>query len=394
MLSRMTILRDFSFNLLATLLPILLIQFVIFPSIAERVANEEYGLFLSVYSYLNLLPSTIGNAINNIRLIRNNEYKRLNINGDFSIIIHIGQCINLLVSVLVYFYYFNIVKITDTFFLIFASMIWLYREYYLVTYRITLDYKSVLINSIIVTVGSCIAFLIFLCSDFLFLFFVFPQALSLVHIICTTNLHKERCIRTPLFVTVTRDSLIMLATAFLSRLISYADKIILYPILGGAAVSVYYIAGLLGKSLGLAIGPMNSVALSYLAGYDNKPENVMEKVSIWSFLLCVLSYFFAIGLGEPLLCYLYPLQYKMVLPYINIATMAMMTMIYSSVINPFVLKFCDLKWQIYINVMSSTMYVLLGVVAAKYYGLYGFCIVIIIINAFKTLASFLVYRYR
>ena len=69
--------------------------------------------------------------------------------------------------------------------------------------------------------------------------------------------------------------------------------------------------------------------------------------------------------------------------YVPIMTaVAMITMI-SSVLNPFILKFCSMKWQLVINFSVLCCYVGLALLLARVYGLMGFCVSVLVSNILK-----------
>lgn len=70
----------------------------------------------------------------------------------------------------------------------------------------------------------------------------------------------------------------------LARAINYADKILLYPLLGGTMVSVYYAATVFSKVVSLAITPINSVALSYLSKINKKTNSLFK----WTYIVGIV----------------------------------------------------------------------------------------------------------
>ena len=77
-----------------------------------------------------------------------------------------------------------------------------------------------------------------------------------------TRLLKEPFVKTGLFSKVNGDVNRLVIATIISNMMNYADKLVLYPIIGGYAVSVYYTATILGKIIGMLTGPINSVILA------------------------------------------------------------------------------------------------------------------------------------
>lgn len=63
----------------------------------------------------------------------------------------------------------------------------------------------------------------------------------------------------------------------------------------------------------------------------------------------------------------------------------------TSMITPFVLRFFDIKWQIWINGITTIMYIIISLSLLKLGGLMGFCIGALLANIIKLLITTYVY---
>lgn len=70
------------------------------------------------------------------------------------------------------------------------------------------------------------------------------------------------------------ESTTLFIAGLISRLINYADKLLIYPVLGGEEVAVYYAASIIGKMISMLISPISNVVLSYLAKIEKKKDNI------------------------------------------------------------------------------------------------------------------------
>ena len=55
----------------------------------------------------------------------------------------------------------------------------------------------------------------------------------------------------------------------MNSIVKYADRLILYPLLGGVAVSIYYSATIISKLISLAVTPLSTVILSYFSKMES-----------------------------------------------------------------------------------------------------------------------------
>ena len=96
------IILDIVLNITATAIPLIILQLVVLPLIATKMSDELYGFTLTIISTITIIASSLGNALNNVRLIKNRVYEEKGIQGDFSILL-LGElvigCITLVLSI-------------------------------------------------------------------------------------------------------------------------------------------------------------------------------------------------------------------------------------------------------------------------------------------------------
>ena len=65
---------DFSINILASVIYTFARQIVVFPMLAARLTDADYGTLLTVVGLANVCTAMVGNTLNNISLIQNTKY--------------------------------------------------------------------------------------------------------------------------------------------------------------------------------------------------------------------------------------------------------------------------------------------------------------------------------
>ena len=76
---------DMALNIVATLVPMISLQLVILPLVSRSMDADDYGIAVAVIALFGLIPLTLGNVINNVRLLRNQDYADKGVSGDFPI---------------------------------------------------------------------------------------------------------------------------------------------------------------------------------------------------------------------------------------------------------------------------------------------------------------------
>ena len=109
-------------------------------------------------------------------------------------------------------------------------------------------------------------------------------------------------------------------------------------------------------------------------------------------ILCAFGYVVCILISRPVLLFLYPqfADAAMKLIYITTGTAIMQTMI--AIADPFVLKFFEMKWQVLLNGCTAAVYVTLGLLLLKGFGVTGFCYGVLITNVIKFIIMLLIYH--
>lgn len=373
---------DSLLNIIATSIPLLILQLVTLPVVGATLGGDQYGLVVTLISLFTLLSLPFGNVLNNIRLLKDNEYKQKKITGDFNVLLAGSIIISSFMMILGTVYYEGMFSLVSIILMITISCINLLREYLLVSFRIKLNYKGILVNNIILGIGYITGTLVFYLTGYWQLIFIFGTGLSLFYIIRNSNLLKETFTTTKLFKKTIYQSLILFCSSFLKTILSYADKLLLFPLLGPTAVSIYYTATILGKIISMMITPVNGVMLSYLVRMEKMKTKNFMYILVFTSVVGVIGYFATIIISHPLLYLLYPNWANESMELIYITTASAILGVMSSVIHPFILRFNNINWQLLISGTNVAVYIIC-VVFFSFYGLIGFSLGILIANVFK-----------
>lgn len=390
-MNKLKILGDVLLNIVASALPIIMLQLFVFPSLAKDIDTESYGLMIAIYSLLNIIPAAIGTTLNNIRLLHDLSYKKLNIEGDFNILTFAGSLISILGMILGFIYLNGGINFLEIVIFSIISVEILIHDYLISEFRIKLNFKLILMDRIVLSLGFLIGLLLFNLTKNWHLPFLIGYTANLIFALKYTTLWKEKNIKTTLFPFIMKESTYFLISTLLLRLTTYADKLLLYPLLGGNAVSIYYAATILSKVVSLAITPLNSVMLSYLSKISNKPNQLFWKVFYSSLLVCIIGYFASVYVSDSLLRIFYPMFKEEAAQYIYLTSATTSLNVLASIIQPFVLKYASMKFQILINFSDVVLYTSLSLLLLSLYGLVGFCFGVMLSRIIKVVILLLVY---
>lgn len=359
-------------NILASAVPLVVLQLVILPLVAVRVDAAEYGLIVTVASFFSFCPATLGNVINNVRLIRNKDYENNGLKGDFNVLVLVSTLLSVLLS-MGYIYMFVHLSLTGALLVVVTSALWCLQSYWLVAFRLQVDYVAILVNNILLSIGYTLGLALFAVSGYWELIYFSGQVFSFLYLLKTTRIWREPCVKTRLFYSVLKESGLLTASGLLACMSTYCDRIILFPLLGGSLVSVYYVSTLFAKIISFAASAVNNVALSYLSKVEDS-----QRKSFWATLfagavVCLLCYFAVIVVAPLFLQMLYPQFVQQALIYVPIASATAFVSVLSSLMNPYILRFRPMKWQLVFSAASASIYMIAAFALTCLFGLMGFC---------------------
>lgn len=378
-------------NIIATAIPTFVLQLLILPNLAKFMSDDNYGALVTILALLNVLPSTTGNVLNNIRLLYDENYKEEGLQGDFNVILTILEVFNFLTVIVFLLFYLPGVTWWSLLLTGLVTMLWLAREYFIVAFRLVINYKAILLCNIICVAGYGVGYVLFrLIGDWQYIY-IFGHLFSLVYCIIRSPLWKEPFKITARFKRTSTQGLLLLIAKVFNRVLTYADKIIIFPVLGGALVSVFYTATVFGKVVSLVITPINSVVLTYLSKVKNKKDNMFKSALLIGIVVCAVGYVVCVAISRPVLSILYPQFVDDAMNYIFVTTGTTVLYALTSIVDPFIMKFFDMKWQIAINGGTVVVYLALCITLLSFWGLMGFCVGALLTNALKLLFMIFIY---
>lgn len=386
--------KDTILNIIATIIPLIGLQLLILPVMAKYMGAEEYGVLLTIVSLITMVSNSLGNSLNNIRLIQCSECQGTKQDTDYNFLLVLEELVNIAII-------FLWMKLTDIrlntieiFCVVIYAVVSVLREYYVVYFRIILNYKKIVRSNICLFVGYLVGYIVFRMTGIGAMVYLTGIGISLIYVMIGNPLVKERITRTMAFRYTLYSTMILSISSLLESALNYADRLIIYPMIGGTAVSIYYTATLLGKVINSGITPVTSVVLSYISKRERTNLNEFKLLLGTSAVLGIIGYIVCIFISKPVLGILYPKWVEDSLKYIYITTLSAVCSMVISVVRPFVLKFCNIVWQLVINAVSFSTYLIISIVLFQKFGLYGFCVGVFISVFIKLVILLMVYYKR
>ena len=247
-----------------------------------------------------------------------------------------------------------------------------------------MQFNKILINNGILIAGYGIGIFAFLYVVPKWqLIFIIAYVLSGIYDYLNTDFIREPIARTPLFrETVGKIGSLMVANA-LNTSIAYFDKLLLYPLLGGLAVSVYSTASLVGKMLYLVSTPLNSLLLSYLVRIETFKLSSLKRHLLLIVTIMVFGYLTCVGIGYPLTDFLYPQWAEESHIFIPITVAANVFLLVGSLANTILIRYYKTSFQMAIQAINLVLYLIISLTLMYFWGLLGFSIGVALVAGIK-----------
>lgn len=384
--------KDMIYNLLATAISTGVMQLVLFPQFALRLDDHEYGELLTIMGIINVITLSLGNNLFNVRIVVNEKYNESGLKGDFQILLFISFLIALIMIISAGMYF----KWTTEMFMgtMLVTAFSVLYSYYLVAFRININFKKNLYANIIMA-------LVFVIGAFTIIkiilwpwIFVLSYILCIIYIASTSDIILEPIAKTKLFWSTTKVTLLFFISGIIGTVTMYLDRFIIFPILGGSSVSYFTTACFFSKSISLILLPITAVLLSYISSNKLLMTNKRFIVTNWILIiLSILFLFFSLTFGKFVTGLLYPTLIDASKPYLLLASIGVIIGISGSFNGIVVLAKAPSFWQVVISTEKLICYLLFCLIFVKMYGLYGMCVGIIITNTICFITNFIVGNY-
>ncbi|MGR9048662.1 hypothetical protein ACQ4XT_08540 [Halobacillus faecis] len=282
-----TIIFEFGYNIFSFSLLIFAQQLFALPIIARFYDSDQFGKIVLAFGISNILTSMFGFSIGSARLLDEKYY-----NYNYLKIFYVSCLFISFISFAIY--YFIIGGYLDSLIYVFICLLGSIRYFYLAEYRLLDSHSWVLKQNVFYFIGIVLGLVFFLFfQNWLFVFFI-AELLSVV--ITSYSLYKADFFK--LFKDRSDISLSNVNQLVINNGASYSlmyyDRFIIFPILGGANVSIYYSAAISSKIGGLIFNPLSNFILGKLS-----PKNSGNKVKIHRYLygsIVVIMFYFTVSI--------------------------------------------------------------------------------------------------
>ena len=390
----MKFIKDTSINIISNLLIIVVVQLITFPLFNQNENENTFAIIIVLYGIAILLATTLGNTLNNVRLLYNDDLNIKQKNNLFNKIFLVLLTFNCIVFIFIEIYYGAILNV-DFFLLLIFSCLLTSRYYMNVVFRENLNYRKIFILNLWVLVGYLIGLFVYIfIINAYSIAFVTGELFGFLYLLKNYEfkIDKSAKVQKNKLKEIKKDLYNFISINLIINILNYLDRFILLPIIGPAAVTIYFIGSTVSKMLSLITTPVNNVILSYLTVGKNKTKYIFL-LNICILIGFIPFYFIVKYISMFLIKLLYNNYYQEVYEVIGLITLICLLSIYNSILNPFVMKIISSSIIFKIQIIYGFIYLITAVLGSYYFDLKGFCIATILSMIIKLIiTNILIYK--
>lgn len=367
------ILSDSVWSIGGLVLMNVMLQFAVYPQWERRAGEAALGNILYLISLMNIFAVSAGVSVSYARLKRSSE--KGTGNSPYLIILAAASVVAVAFGAAISVLGGVSMSIAERVMFCAVSVLTMWRYYADVEYKLSLCYKSYFLYYLCISVGYAIGIALFYVTGVWCVTLLMGESLGLLFVLIFGRVFRrdERLDREELSGAF-RLVLVLLGSEMLSTLIFNADRILLKIVVDEVAVTEYYLASLLGKTVALLTTPLTGVIVGYLSKYKGDlSARAMSIITGLAAVLTVLGTLACTACSYILIPILYPTQYAHVRQYFLLANLAQVTFFVGSVITVVLLRFAKSRYQMYITAVYAIAFLCICIPCALKDGLEGFC---------------------
>ena len=277
------ILSDSVWSITGLVLMNVTLQFAVYPFWERRLGEASLGNILYLISLMNVFAVSAGVSVGYARLKRSAECETKN--SPYLLILALATVVSLLFGVAISFLGGVEMGALDA--IIFCAVICLtmWRYYADVEYKLSLNYKSYFLYYLFISVGYAVGIALFYITGIWSITLFVGELFGLAFVFLFGRIFRtERTLDKEELSDAFKLVLVLLGSEMLSTLIFNADRILLRIVIDEVAVTEYYLASLLGKTVALLTAPLTGVIVGcafavYLGTYVDATVEEFEIIS-------------------------------------------------------------------------------------------------------------------
>lgn len=355
-------------------------QFLVYPYLTGRLGAAAFGDVLVVLGIIAISAPALGQAVNNIRIVAQQKYPCTNGDADLTLVLLLIPATA--VSVWCFRSYFStaVALAPAGVLLVFTAL----KNYSDVEYRLTLNYTRYFLYYLSISLGYLVGAVSYALTNSWVVTLLLGEVAGFLFVAVTGTIYRKPFRRSSHFGRFFKDSSILFCSYLLYNGVLNLDRVLLKYLIDSETVTVYYVASLIGKMIAMLVGPLNSIAISYLCKREKALDRKMFFVLLGGALAVGAVFYLGTCIVTPIFARLvYPDIAAQVIRYAPMANLSQIVCFSGSFLLTVVLTVADNRWQITIQSLYAAAFLLCSVGLCRIGGFGGFILGLLLANLFR-----------
>lgn len=355
-------------------------QLLIYPYLTRQMGAAAFGDILVVLGIIAIIAPALGQAVNNSRIVAQQKYECSNGDADTTILLFLipGTAVG------VWFCrsYFSSAAglVLAALLLVFTAL----KNYSDVQYRLTLNYNRYFFYYLSISLGYVIGALTYNFIHSWVITLLIGEVCGFLFVTITGTIYRQPLHRTANFQRFFKDSLILFASYLLYNGVLNLDRVLLKYLMNSETVTVFYVASLIGKMIAMLVGPLNSIAISYLCKRERPLDRKAFGAMIAAALGVGLVFYFGTCIVTPVFAKIaYPQIAEQVCAYAPLANLSQILCFVGSFLLTVVLTLTGNRWQMIVQSFYAVAFLVCSVLFCHLWGFGGFIAGILLANLLR-----------
>lgn len=376
----------------------LTLKFLIEPWMNVRMGDAGFGHYVLVLGYISILAYSFGEALNHIRVLNQEHDVRRAAQYRAIALTEAG------ITFLVLFLYALIVErdnAINAVMLGFAGALMMLRLYSECMFRIEINYKRILLSSVLMAGGYLVGYLMFTQGAPWYVILILGEAAAVLYAGIAGKAFRAQGGRKASglgdafrslfqvgenFWFTLKNTVTLTSSYIVSYVLIYMDRLLVAFLLNDELVSIYYISTTYGKCVALVIPPITAVLLSNISkGLIQLDRKMVNRVVAGSLGAVLLFFVAGIPASRIMIYILYPASYEACQPIMDIGNLAQIVYYSCSIVNMMAIRLCPMKLQVKVETGYAILFVVAAYVGARSFGLPGLAVGTLIANVARFL---------
>lgn len=375
--------KDVMYSVLGLCIMNAVTQFIVYPVFQKRFGEVVFGDILSLISIIAIMGTSFGCAANYSRIMA--QTRHTDSSGDYNIFLMFVFAICTPIA-LIGIKCIDYCSISNCLLYVLLMFMTILRYYNDIEFRLCVDYRGFFVYYFLIAVGNIVGII---CINKIWMIpLILGETLAFLYVVVNKKLYKRKLWNKSDNFDINKKSLVVLSVTFLlEAVVVNSDRLILQWLDGGKTVTVFYIATLIGKIIGMISAPINSVIVGHLSKYQgNITYSFFRKLGVIAILCAIILNMFCIVMSVVFIKVLYPNLFSEVVSYLWISNLGQIFYFVSGILCVVLMRFTNEKYQFYIQIIYFIVFFIIAVPLAFMFNLFGMFIAVLIASIVRIVA--------